>query len=273
MSLRLALAQIRVESGAQLENLKRACDAVGAAARTGANLVLLPEALPFGWTSDSAIKAATEIPEGLHCRQFRQAAIENRIYVCAGLVERAGEKLFNSAVLIDPEGEVLIHHRKIYELDIAHQIYALGDRLSVAGTKLGRIGVMICADGFAPDQVISRSLGLMGADIIVSPCAWAVPADHDNNKEPYGKLWLDNYGPVARDFRVWIAGCSNVGPIADGPWKGRKCIGCSMLIGPDGEPVVRGPYGENSSALLVAEIELDARPAPGTEWEQLYRRR
>jgi predicted amidohydrolase len=99
----------------------------------------------------------------------------------------------------------------------------------------------------------------MGADIILSPCAWAVPPDHDNAKEPYGQLWRDNYSPVARDFRMWIAGISNVGPITSGPWTGRKCIGCSMLVGPDGAVALQGPYGENAEAVLYAEIALKPR--------------
>jgi len=174
--------------------------------------------------------------------------------VCAGLIERASEKIFNAAVLIDSTGEVLIHHRKIHELEIAHDLYSHGDRLSVAETKFGKIGVMICADGFAPGQSISRTLALMGAQIILSPCAWAVPADHDNVHEPYGQLWLDNYCPVARGFGVAIVGVSNVGPITAGPWQGRKCIGNSLLIGVGGQELARGPYGEQAEALLVRDI-------------------
>jgi len=54
---------------------------------------------------------------------------------------------------------------------------------------------MICADAFAKDHVLSRSLGYMGADIIISPCAWAVPADHDNLKTPYHRhiKWFSAY--------------------------------------------------------------------------------
>jgi predicted amidohydrolase len=264
VSFRLALAQLHVEPGNHVQNFARACAAIAEAARSGARLVLLPEALPFGWTDSSALKNAEPLPDGSLSRQLRVAAQQSRIFVCAGLIERAGDKLFNSALLIDPRGNVLIHHRKIYELDIAQHLYSLGDRLSVATTELGTIGVMICADGFAPGQVISRALALMGAQIIVSPCAWAVPADHDNEKDPYGKLWVDNYGPIARDFRIWIAGCSNVGPIADGPWKGRKCIGCSMVVAPNGQPIARAPYGEDTSTILYSEIELEPRPAQGT---------
>ena len=140
--------------------------------------------------------------------------------------------------------------------------------MQVAHTTLGTFGVMICADAFARDQMIGRMLGLMGADIILSPCAWAVPADHDNSREPYGQLWRDNYGPVARDFRIWIAGVSNVGWLDDGPWRGRKCIGCSLVVGPDGQEVSSGPYGVDAETILYAEVKLEPRPARGDAWQK-----
>jgi predicted amidohydrolase len=171
-------------------------------------------------------------------------------------VERAEEKIFNAAVLLSPTGQLLAHHRKINELDFAQDLYERGDRLQVAHTPLGTIGLMICADGFANGQVISRTLGCMGADLILSPSAWAVPADHDNAKEPYGQLWVDNYGPVARDFHLWIAGVSNVGWITDGPWEGRPCIGCSLVVGPSGHPVLQGPYGADAETILYLDVSL-----------------
>ena len=107
--------------------------------------------------------------------------------------------------------------------------------------------------------------------MILSPCAWAVPANHDPVRDPYGQLWRDNYGPVARDFQLWIAGASNVGPIETGPWSGRKCIGCSLLVGPDGTPAVEGPYGEAAETILHANLELRPRPARGDGWERVWR--
>ena len=263
---RLALAQMLVEPGEILRNLARAEQRIGEAAAGGAQIVLLPEALDCGWTHPSAHEFAGTIPGGKACEQLRAAARQHRIMVCAGIIERDGDRLFNAAVLISAEGEILLHHRKLNELDIAHGCYAQGDRLAVAHTSLGCFGVMICADAFAPGQVISRTLGLMGADIILSPCAWAVPADHDNAREPYGQLWRDCYGPVARDFRMWIAGVSNVGPIHSGTWAGRKCIGSSLLVGPDGREVLQGPYGEDAEAILYADIKLEPRPARGDGW-------
>jgi hypothetical protein len=96
-----------------------------------------------------------------------------------------------------------------------------------------------------------------------------MPADHDNEREPYGQLWLDNYRPVARDFRLWIAGCSNVGWITDGPWQGRKCIGCSLVVGSDGEPVRRGPYGVEAETILIVDVTLDSRRLRGDRRDRI----
>lgn len=263
--LRLALIQMRVEPGAKENNLQRAARLVSEAVGRGAQIAILPEAMTAGWTDSRSAVLADKIPEGETCTFLRELAKQHAIFLCAGVVEHERDKIFNSAVLIGSDGRVLLHHRKIYELEIAHDCYELGDRLGVADTSLGKIGMMICADAFSPGQVISRTLGLMGAELILSPCAWAVPAEHDNALEPYGQLWRDNYGPVARDFKLWIAGVSNVGPIATGPWAGRKCIGCSLLVGPDGREVLQGPYGIDAETILYVDIKLSPRPARGNQ--------
>jgi predicted amidohydrolase len=269
------MVQMLVEGGRQAANLDRALRRIAEAARNEAQIIILPEAMNLGWTHPSATEQAEAIPEGRSCLQLRDAAARHQVYLCAGLVEHdeTSDQVFNSAVLIGPRGQVLLVHRKLNELQIGHAYYAQGDRLGVAHTPLGTIGVMICADAFARGQVISRTLGWMGADLILSPSAWAVTADHDNAQQPYGQLWLDNYGPVARDFRIWIAGVSNVGPISAGPWTQRNCIGCSLLVGPDGRQVLMGPYGVGAEALLFADIELARRPARGDGWEALWQKK
>lgn len=260
---------MRVDGGAKAANLARAEMSIARAAAAGAQVALLPEALNLGWTHGSARREADQIPDGETCVRLGAAAQRYGVFVCAGLIERAGVQRYNSAVLIDPQGKVLLHHRKINELDIAHDLYARGDRLGVAQTPFGTMGVMICADAFARGQVVSRTLGLMGASVILSPCAWAVPADHDNVREPYGRVWLDNYSPVAREFRLWIAGCSNVGPIVDGPWSGRKCIGCSLVMSPEGVSVSRGPYGVDAETILFVDVEPGLNRTPVIEPSKL----
>ena len=126
---------------------------------------------------------------------------------------------------------------------------------------------------FARDRVISRSLCYMGADIILSPSSWAVPADHDNAKEPYGDTWRSAYQPVAKEFSVWIIGVSNVGWMTGGPWQGRKCIGNSLVIGPEGKEVLKGPYGVDAETILYVDVAAVPRPARGCAWEEHWRER
>jgi predicted amidohydrolase len=272
-SFRLAALQMRVEGGRKQENLQRALEWVARAADAGAQIAVLPEALDVGWTHPACRQEAEPIPDGSACLRLREAARRHRLYLCAGLSELAEGAVFNAAVLLGPDGSVLLHHRKLNELEIGHHCYGQGDRLGVAHTPLAAFGLMICADGFAPGQMVSRTLGLMGAQVILSPCAWAVPADHDNLREPYGQLWLDNYGPVAGDFRLWIAGVSNVGWITEGPWKGRQCIGCSLLVGPDGKEVLRGPYGHDAETILYADVTPLPRPARADGWSAWWKGR
>lgn len=263
---KLAVVQMYVEPGNPDKNLKNAEQLIREAAANKANVVLLPEVMDLGWTHPSAKIFAGEIPHGETCKRICKMAKENKVYVCCGLVEKDGNAIYNSAVIIDDKGKVLLKHRKLNELDIAHDVYAQGDRLGICTTPWGNFGLMICADATAKDHVLTRSLGYMGTDVVLSPSSWAVPPDHDNSKDPYGKTWFDAYIPVAREFAMWIASASNVGPVTEGAWKSWKCIGCSMVIGPSGEKMVMGPYGEKAETILYQTIAPKPRPARGTGW-------
>ena len=251
----VGMGQILIEPGHPQGNLDRAVDAIQQAASKGCRLVVLPECLDLGWGDPSARDLAQPIP-GPHVQRLQGAARKHQIHVAAGLVERAGNQLFNAAVLISPSGDILLHHRKINELDICLGLYSVGDRLGVVNTELGTVGLNIYADNFSNSLAIGHVLCRMGAQIILSPSAWAVDADNDNAKEPYGKLWLDSYTELARLYDVTIIGVSNVGWITSGPWRGRKVIGCSLAVGPGGRVLAQGPYGEAAAVVIPLEVEL-----------------
>lgn len=271
-SFKLAVAQMRVVGGALDVNLEHAGEMIEEAAEHGAQVVLLPEAMDLGWTDPSALTMAEPVPGGKSAQLLSSMAKKHQIYICSGLIEKDGEKVYNSAVLVNPMGKVILLHRKINELDIGHPYYALGQSLQVVHTDLGNIGVMICADASTGKQEIPRVLSYMGADVILSPSAWAVPADHNNIDNPYGDTWWKAYKPVAEDFRVWIASCSNVGWMTGGPWQGWKAIGCSMVIGPGGKEVMNAPYGDNADTILYVDIKPEPRPGQGTTWHNYWKK-
>lgn len=253
-AFRLGMAQILVEGGNPVANIERATVATCQAAKLGCDIIVLPECLDLGWTDPSARELAQTIP-GPHFDRLSAAAADAGIFVAAGLVERSGTRLFNAAVLIDRRGDLLLHHRKINELDIALDLYSIGDRLGVIETELGTLGLAICADNFSSSLAVGHVLARMGAQVILSPSAWAVDADHDNRREPYGKLWLDAYSELTRLYDVTVVGVSNIGSITGGPWKGRKCIGCSLAVATQGV-IGRGPYDEAGITCV------DIRPRP-----------
>jgi predicted amidohydrolase len=265
---KIALVQMYVEPGSIDKNLGHAEQLIHEAAINGADVILLPEVMDLGWTHPSARYLADAISDGETCRRICKMAKENEVYVCCGIVEKDGDAVYNSAVIINDKGRVICRHRKLNELDIAHDLYSQGDHLEVCSTPWGTFGLMICADATAKDHVLTRSLCYMGADVILSPSSWAVPPDHDNLKDTYGNTWRNAYGPVAREFSVWIISSSNVGLVTEGPWKDWKCIGCSLVFGPDGKEKLMGPYGEKAETILYYPIVPVPRPARGTGWTQ-----
>ncbi len=251
------MAQIRVIGGDLRSNLLRAGRAVESAAASGADIVILPEAMDLGWTHHSANQLAEPIPDGATFEHLSNLAADHALYLCAGITEQEGDAIYNSAVLIDRRGRLLIKHRKINELEFARKIYRTGEETQVCATEFGKIGVMICADAFADELHVSRAIGRKGARLILSPCAWAVPADYDHDALPYGQLWVDSYAPVAQEFKLWIAGVSCVGKLRSGEWAGHHCIGSSMLVNPDGKIETRSPFGREAESLTMVEIPRD----------------
>ena len=187
--------------------------------------------------------------------------------IACGLTERessdAGGRLYNAAVLISPAGEILLRHRKINELICAQTIYATGTSLGVVETELGIIGLNICADNFSSAAAIGHAQGMMGAQLIVSPSAWALDPHLDTPENADGLRWIEEtwvqpYQTLARAHDLAVVGVSNVGGrIAEGELAGRTGIGASLAVGRTGQILARAPYG--SQAVSVQTIALDVR--------------
>jgi predicted amidohydrolase len=201
---------------------------------------------------------------GPHLQRLADAARTHGIFVAAGLVERSDGQLFNAAVLLDDAGRLCLVHRKIHELGVVDGLYAIGDRLAVVHTRLGCIGLAICAD-LAPESLaVGHVLARMGAQLIVSPSAWAVPPDALHDGLPYGGLWRDAYGELAAAYGLPVVGTSSVGRIDGGAWSGWPVIGASMAVRGDGEVAARGRFGTDADELIVCELPLRQTGAPGT---------
>jgi predicted amidohydrolase len=254
-TMKVGIGQMHVDGGNPELNLANAVRFIEEASKEACDIVVLPECLDFGWTHSSALSGAQPIP-GPYSEVLQNAAKDQGIYVIAGLTERDGEEIFNTAIMISPAGEILAKHRKINILDIARHIYSPGNSCSVTPTELGKIGMNICADNSPATNQLGHSLGFMGADIILSPCSWAVPPDFDNEKTPYGDIWKQSYTEIAQKHHIPVIGVSNTGLVKDGAWQGWWCIGASLVVSKDGQIQKQFAYTREGSELYVIEVEM-----------------
>ena len=141
------MGQLLIEGGEPERNLQRAHSMIEDASKNNCDLILLPECLDLGWTHPSAKTQAQPIP-GLYSDKICSFAKKFNIYVCAGLTEKDGNDIYNSAILTDPDGNIILTYRKINILSEALDYYSIGTKLSVVKTPFGIFGLNICSDNF-----------------------------------------------------------------------------------------------------------------------------
>lgn len=261
------MAQLFVEGGQPEKNLARAENLIAAAARAACRIVVLPECCDLGWTDPSARELAGEIPGGPAYERLAAAAARHGLWVVAGLVERAGDRRYNSVVMIDDQGRLAGRGRKINVLSIARDYYAIGDTLGVVHTPFGDVGLNICADNFSSCLSVGDVLGRMGARMILSPCSWADDAEGVADYAYHVHFWVDSYARLARHHRLSVVGVSNVGVLKAGPWAGKQVVGSSVAVGPDGQVLALCKTGwtEAAEQLLPVDLPLEPPPALGTD--------
>src|SRR3989338_3042771 len=124
-NIKIAMGQLLVEGGEPERNFKRAEKLIQQASHQECHLILLPECMDLAWLHPSALTNAQSIP-GQFSNTLCQFAKENHIYICAGLTEREGSQIYNSAILINNQGNIILKYRKINELACAQHLYAIG---------------------------------------------------------------------------------------------------------------------------------------------------
>ncbi|MEX2119202.1 MAG: carbon-nitrogen hydrolase family protein [Pirellulales bacterium] len=137
------------------------------AARQKADLVVLGETLTYVGTGRSYAECAEPLP-GPSSEFFGRLARKHKLYIVAGLIEREGPLIYNVAVLLGPDGQIAGKYRKVClprgEIEAG---CAPGDELPVFQTRFGKLGMMVCYDGFFPE--VARGLTNNGAEVIAWP--------------------------------------------------------------------------------------------------------
>jgi predicted amidohydrolase len=263
-SITIGMGQLLVEGGEPHRNIQRATKLVEKASEDHCDLIILPETLDFAWTHPSVYEEALPIP-GEFSDQFCELAAKYGLYICLGLTERAADhKLYNAALLIDHRGTILLKYHKINLLQVELPFYEVGQSLNVIDTPLGRIGINICADNYIDSIHIGKTLGSMGAQLILSPSSWTVDHSIKENEDPYKEKWIKPLSRIAYLFDTVVVSTTSVGYIVGGPYEGMKMVGRSLAVGREGI-IAQGQFNEFAGELVSFTTTLPANPQKGTQ--------
>jgi predicted amidohydrolase len=254
-AIRTALLQLPAfsidEAEASLNHTMRRIDEV--AGRERPDLIVLPEVTYPAYFLGSEDLASRGVlsPAGAAAR-FSAKAREHGVFIAAGLaVEGPDGRYANGAILFDRSGNQVGRYDKSFLFHFDTKWFAAGGTYPVFDTEIGRIGMLVCADGRLPE--IARCLALNGAQIILDLTAWV------STGRDAAALTSTQFEYLMRvraaENGVWVACCDKSGVEADSiVYAGRSCF-----IDPAGEVVAS--LGSEEDAELVYDVPLE-EPSP-----------
>ena len=217
-----------------------------------ADLLVLPELFNTGYIfadKEELESLAEKIPEGETIKFLTQLSTQKKMSLVFGIAEKNGDKFYNSAVLLTPEGIKGVY-RKLHLFDQEKYLFDPGDQEpEVFDEGKAKIGMMVCFDWLFPE--VARVLALKGADIICHPSDLVLPYA----QEAMRIRSLEN--------RVFAITCNRTG---EEDRVGRKLsfTGRSQITDPRGNILLRA--SQDKEEVGVVEIDpLLARDKKFTE--------
>jgi N-carbamoylputrescine amidase len=217
-----------------------------------------PETNHAAWLSEALqfARATAEKLDGSAVEKLILVARHTGVYIAAGLMEDAGNLLYNTHVLVGPDG-LCGAWRKMHIPMFEMPFYNGGPAPEVADTPLGRIGVNICFDALIPES--TRLLAVQNVEIVLFPFAADAP-----------KGWAAWAGPALRarcqENGIFGIACNYSGRVAAAGVE-QTFPGGAMVVGPRGEVLSEQPAGE----LLIQELHAADLRAARAEPEYLFR--
>lgn len=209
------------------------------------DLVLCPELFLSGYRADAA--GLAEAPDGPFAARVAQLARSHETAIAYGYPERAGDRLFNSALLIGADGVVLANHRKRLPSPQSFEetTFANGKSVTFAETNGIRIAMIICYEVEFPESLRQAARG--GAHLVLVPTAlgaeWGVVAE---------KLVPTR----AFENGVWLAYADHAGEE-----DGLAFYGGSRIVAPDGAEVAADVGAETLITAAISRNRVESAQA------------
>lgn len=189
----VAGVQLDIMLGQPKSNLNSIAKWLGDARTQSARLVVFPECAISGYCFESKAEAMqiAEPISGPSMSQLVQLSAQHSKYIACGMLEKSGDDLFNSSVLVGPAGVVGVY-RKIHLPFLGVDRFVTSSLEPQQVFEIGgiRVGMHICYDGSFPEA--TRVLALLGADLVILPTNWPPGADTFAEYIPHARA-LENH--------------------------------------------------------------------------------
>ncbi len=245
--VKIACCQIEPTIGEKEKNVEKTLRFAREAACSGADIILLPELVNTGYifsTREEAFKLAEVVPGGETTKKWEEFAEDQGVYLAAGIAEREGHRLYNSSVLIGPEG-FIGSYRKLHLWNREKFFFEPGNLgLQVYHTPIGRMGMIICYDMWFPELI--RIHALQGVDLVLNVTNWVSGSQEDKDSRVTEAVCVAQ----AHLSSVFMAAADRIGVE-----RGQTFLGRSMIVSPTGE-VLAGPASFDKEEVITAECNL-----------------
>jgi N-carbamoylputrescine amidase len=251
-TIRMAMCQMICLDGDRAGNFVRIENALSEARSAQADIACFPETTILGWVNPEAHERAYPIP-GEDTKRLSELAVKYQIHICIGLAEKSQDDLFDSVVLMDDTGNILLKHRKINLLqELMTPPYTPGTKIKTVDTPFGRIGLLICADTFQ-EEILIR-MADQKPDLLLIPYGWAA---EEGSWPEHGKALEKVVINAARKTGAAVVGTDLVGIISHGSWTGRVYGGQSIAVDSRGNVLARGKDRERD--IMIFPISLNTK--------------
>lgn len=239
MVMHVASIQMVIDDQGKSANLKRASQLIDSIDH--ADLLLLPEIWNVGYFGFASYRSGAEGLEGPTVSMLREKAAKRNCYIFGGsFVHQVHDNLYNTSVLIDPQGAILAQYSKIHLFGFKSEEATLltrGSEICVIKTEIGTFGLSTCYDLRFPE--LYRKMAVVGAEMFLVASAWPFPRI---------EAWLLLNRVRALENQTFLASSNCAGVNF-----GKQYVGRSMIADPWGNSMA---MGGDEECIVEANIDL-----------------
>ncbi|RQS64867.1 carbon-nitrogen hydrolase family protein [Burkholderia sp. Bp8984] len=251
--MQVELAQLSLIDGDVAHNTRKVIDTIGRVdVAGGTKLIVFPETTLSGFPTRDNVAEVAQTLDGPGLSAVRDAARQKGVAVAVGLAEHDGNRFYNTTVLVDEQGDIVLRYRKTHLWASDVGVFTPGDRFATCIWNGLTVGLLICYDIEFPET--ARAVGALDADLLIVT---------NGNMDPFGPVHRRAIAARAMENQMFAVMVNRCGAGDDN----LTFAGLSALVDPFGETALELGRDE---AVVQANLDLTRLEASREHYNYLH---